>query len=47
MRRNCPGVTHEAIVAGRHPADLSAKTLTERIHLPISWDDQRSLLGFA
>lgn len=37
----------EAIVAGQHPADLSTKTLTERVDLPLSWDDQRSRLGFA
>lgn len=35
-----------AIVEGRQPASLSARTLQD-IDLPLAWADQRALLGFA
>lgn len=37
----------EAIAAGRHPADLTAEALVKRIDLPLGWDQQKALLGFA
>ncbi|WP_395698202.1 hypothetical protein [Methylocella sp.] len=37
-----------AIVEGRQPAQLSAKTLMRRAaHLAADWSEQRKLLGFA
>jgi hypothetical protein len=35
-----------AIVEGRQPASLTARTLQD-IELPLAWPDQRALLGFA
>ena len=35
-----------AIVAGRQPAKLTARTLQD-IDLPLAWADQRAMLGFA
>jgi site-specific DNA recombinase len=35
----------EAILDGRHPADLTVKTLSRR-HLPLDWAEQRKQLGF-
>ena len=35
-----------AIVEGRQPASLTARTLQD-IELPLAWTDQRALLGFA
>jgi len=37
----------EAILAGTQPADLTAETLIKRIDLPLSWAEQKALLGFA
>ena len=36
----------EAIFAGMQPVDLTAETLTRRADLPLSWADQKALLGF-
>jgi hypothetical protein len=35
----------EAILDGRHPADLTVKRLSRR-HLPLDWAEQRTQLGF-
>ena len=35
----------EAILGGRHPADLTVKRLSCR-HLPLDWAEQRTQLGF-
>ncbi len=35
-----------AIVEGRQPADLTAKTLLRGIDLPVSWEEQRTALRF-
>jgi DNA invertase Pin-like site-specific DNA recombinase len=35
----------EAILDGRHPADLTVKALSRR-HLPLDWAEQRTQLGF-
>ena len=37
----------EAIIEGRQPVELTAARLKRVRDLPISWDDQRRLLGFA
>ncbi|HLO79246.1 MAG TPA: recombinase family protein [Magnetospirillum sp.] len=37
----------EAIVAGTHPADLTAEALVKHIELPLQWDQQKAVLGFA
>ncbi len=36
----------EAILDGTQPVDLTAETLTRLPDLPVSWADQRALLGF-
>jgi DNA invertase Pin-like site-specific DNA recombinase len=36
-----------AILEGRQPADLKLADLVSRRELPLGWDDQRQLLGFA
>lgn len=36
----------EAILAGTQPVELTAETLTKRIDLPLSWAEQKALLGF-
>ena len=36
----------EAIVAGHQPADLTVTRLTRLEDLPLSWAEQRRLLGF-
>ncbi len=36
----------EAILAGTQPPQLTAEALIKRTHLPLSWADQRTLLGF-
>jgi len=36
----------EAIVAGSHPADLTASRLRRMGQLPLEWSAQRDLLGF-
>jgi site-specific DNA recombinase len=36
----------EAILAGKHPPDLTAEKLKRLKCLPPSWEDQRNLLGF-
>ena len=36
----------EAILAGQQPPELTAKALTRASGLPISWEQQRSILGF-
>lgn len=40
-----PDITH-AIVQGRQPPTLTARTLTKASQLPLHWDAQRRLLGF-
>jgi site-specific DNA recombinase len=35
----------EAILQGRHAADLSAARLTNKLDLPLDWTDQRELIG--
>jgi site-specific DNA recombinase len=40
-----PDIT-TAILEGRQPEDLTVTTLIERAHLPLSWLEQRSALGF-
>ena len=41
-----PDIT-EAILDGRQPPDLTAEKLLEHSRLPLTWPDQRTLLGFA
>ena len=36
----------EAILAGTQPAHLTAETLTKHTDLPLSWTEQKTLLGF-
>jgi DNA invertase Pin-like site-specific DNA recombinase len=40
-----PDITR-AIFHGRQPADLTARSLVRYSHVPIDWDEQRSLFGF-
>ncbi len=40
-----PNIT-EAILNGRQPPDLNAERRVRYSRLPLSWDDQRRLLGF-
>jgi site-specific DNA recombinase len=35
----------KAILRDRHPIELTAKGLANEVRLPISWDEQRALLG--
>jgi site-specific DNA recombinase len=35
----------KAILRDRHPVELTAKGLANEVRLPISWDEQRALLG--
>ncbi len=37
----------EAILAGRQPVELTAKRLKRIRDLPVSWAEQRRVLGFA
>jgi len=48
VRLSClaPEIT-QAILDGRHPPDLTADKLLAHSRLPLAWQDQRSLLGFA
>ena len=47
LDRTAPGPRIvEAIVTGNHPTALTVETLVKRTSLPLSWDLQRSLLGF-
>jgi site-specific DNA recombinase len=41
-----PDITR-AIIEGRHPRDLTAQKLLAHSRLPLAWQEQRSLLGFA
>src|SRR5215467_499868 len=41
-----PDIT-QAIFDGRHPPDLTADKLLAHSRLPLAWQDQRTLLGFA
>ena len=34
-----------SILCDQHPTELTAKRLVSQIRLPISWDQQRTLLG--
>lgn len=40
-----PTIT-QAILHGRHPATLTARSLVRYTHVPIDWDEQRSQFGF-
>lgn len=40
-----PGII-EAILAGRQPGHLSTQSLIRRIEIPLSWHEQRQVLGF-
>ena len=37
----------EAILAGKHPAELTAEKLKRLKSLPYSWEEQRNVLGFS
>ncbi len=37
----------QAILEGRQPPELSVKAMTRRLHIPLSWEEQRRALGFA
>ena len=39
-------VITQAILEGRQPPDLTAKSLRNRPELPLSWEEQRRILGF-
>jgi hypothetical protein len=41
-----PDIT-QAILDGRQPPDLTAEKLLAHSRLPLAWDDQRTVLGFA
>jgi len=41
-----PDIT-QAILDGRQPSDLTADKLLAHSRLPLPWQDQRTLLGFA
>ena len=41
-----PDIT-EAILDGRQPPDLTADKLLAHSHLPLTWHEQRAVLGFA
>jgi len=41
-----PDIT-EAILDGLQPPDLTAEKLLEHSRLPLAWQDQRIVLGFA
>jgi len=41
-----PDIT-QAILDGRQPPDLTADKLLAHSRLPLAWQDQRTLLGFA
>jgi DNA invertase Pin-like site-specific DNA recombinase len=41
-----PAIT-QAILDGRQPRDLTAEKLLEHSRLPLTWHDQKSVLGFA
>jgi DNA invertase Pin-like site-specific DNA recombinase len=41
-----PDITR-AIIEGRHPRDLTAQKLLTHSRLPLAWQEQRRLLGFA
>ena len=36
----------QAILRGRHPIELNARRISKQTVLPLSWDEQRKLLGF-
>ncbi len=37
----------EAIATGRQPPELTAKALTERIELPLLWNEQERAVGIS
>jgi len=39
-----PDIAH-AVLRNRHPIELNARQLSQNTVLPLSWDEQRSLLG--
>jgi|SRR5690349_13572035 len=41
-----PDIT-QAILDGRQPRDLTADKLLAHSRLPLTWDEQRTVLGFA
>ena len=40
-----PDITR-AILEGRHPQDLTARKLLAHSRLPLTWPEQRQILGF-
>src|SRR6516162_8370343 len=44
--RTAPDIT-QAILDGRQPSHLTADKLLAHSRLPLAWQDQRTLLGFA
>jgi len=36
-----------AILAGRHPPELTARRLMDDTRLPLAWQEQRQTLGFS
>ena len=41
-----PDIT-QAVLDGRHPLDFTAEKLLAHSRLPLAWQDQRIVLGFA
>ncbi len=37
----------EAVLDGRQPPEVNVELLTKVIRIPLSWNDQRRLLGFS
>jgi hypothetical protein len=37
----------EAILEGRQPPDINIEVMTKGLRLPLSWQDQRRVLGFS
>lgn len=46
MRFLAPDITF-AIIEGRQPVEMTARSLLRSGELPIDWRDQRKVLGFA
>jgi hypothetical protein len=36
----------QAVFRDRHPLELNANHLAKRVRLPVSWEEQRAMLGF-
>ena len=37
----------QAILEGRQPPELNVKAMTRRLQIPLAWEEQRRVLGFA